>query len=105
MASELLLAVIGVFVAVAVIVSMTMSWALNYNTPEQRRLRAMGQSSASALVMNAPRLTTVPDPGLARLSRLLPKSPKSMSRLQRQLTQAGHPAFSAVIWYCAAEIT
>lgn len=104
MAPELLLALVGVFVAVAVIVSMTMSWALTHNSPEKRRLRALGQSGASTLVMNAPRLSTVPDPALARLSRLLPKSPKAMSRLGRQLTQAGYPSSAAVLWYCIAEI-
>jgi tight adherence protein C len=82
-----------------------MSWALAHNSPEKRRLRAMGQAAASsALVMNAPRLSTVPDPALVRLSKLLPKSPKAMSRLGRQLTQAGHPSTSAVVWYCVAEI-
>jgi tight adherence protein C len=104
MTPELLLAVIGVFVAVAVIVSLTMSWAFTHNSPERRRLRALGESAGSTLVMDAPRLSTVPDPALARLSRLLPKSPKAMSRLGRQLTQAGHPSAAAVLWYCVAEI-
>jgi len=104
MTPELLLAVVGVFVAVAMIVSMTMSWALTHNSPERRRLRALGQSAGSTLVMNAPRLSTMPDPALTRLSRLLPKSPKAMSRLGRQLTQAGYPSTTAVVVYCIAEI-
>jgi tight adherence protein C len=104
MAPELLLAVVGVFVAVAVIASTTMSWALTRNSPEKRRLRAIGQPAASTLVMNAPRLSTVPDPALSRLSRMLPKSPKAMSRLGRKLTQAGYPSFAAIVWYSVAEV-
>ena len=104
MTPEVLLALIGVFAAVAMITSMTMSWALTRNSPERRRIRALGQSSGSTLVMDAPRLSSAPDPALARLSRLLPKSPKEMSRLARQLTQAGYPSSSAVVGYCVAEI-
>ena len=105
MTPELLLAVVGVFVTVAVIASTTMSWALTRNSPEKRRLRAIGQpSAASALVMNAPRLSAVPDPALTKLSRMLPKSPKAMSQLGRRLTQAGYPSFRAVVWYSIAEV-
>jgi tight adherence protein C len=104
MAPELLLAVVGVFVAVAVIASTTMSWALTRNSPEKRRLRAIGQPAASTLVMSAPRLSTVPDPALSKLSRMLPKSPKAMSRLGRKLTQAGHSSFAAILWYSIAEV-
>jgi len=104
MVPELLLALVGVFVAVAVLTSMTMSWALTRNSPEKRRIRALGQSASSTLVMDAPRLSSAPDPALARLSRLLPKSPKEMSRLGQRLTRAGYPSTSAVVWYCIAEI-
>jgi len=103
MTPALLLAVVGVFITVAVVASTTMSWALTRNSPEKRRLRAIGEPAA-ALVMNAPRLSTVPDPALSKLSRLVPKSPKEMSRLGRKLTQAGYPSFSAILWYSIAEI-
>jgi tight adherence protein C len=104
MTPELLVAVVGVFVAVAAIASLTTSWVLTRNLPERRRIRALGQSSSSTLVLDAPRLSTVPDPTLSRLSRMLPKSPKEMSRLRRRLTQAGYPAFSAAVWYSIAEV-
>ena len=104
MAPELLLAVVGVFVAVAITAAMTTSWALTRNSPEKRRLRAIGQPAGATLVMDAPRLSTVPDPALSRMSRMLPKSPKEMSRLRRRLTQAGYPSFAAVVWFSIAEI-
>jgi tight adherence protein C len=104
MTPELLLAVVGVFVAVSVIAGTTTSWVLTRNLPEKRRLRAIGQPTESTLVMNAPRLSTIPDPVLSRLSRMLPKSPKEMSRLRRRLTQAGYPSFAAILWYSIAEV-
>jgi tight adherence protein C len=104
MAPELLLAVVGVFVAVAITAAMTTSWMLTRNSPEKRRLRAIGQPAGATLVMDAPRLSTIPDPALSRMSRMLPKSPKEMSRLRRRLTQAGYPSFAAALWYSIAEI-
>jgi tight adherence protein C len=105
MTPELLLAIIGVFVAVAAFAGTATSWALERNLPEKRRLQSLGDAQRSGIVMDGSRLTAeLPDPTLARLSRLLPRSAKDMSRLQRQLTRAGYPSFSAVIWYSVAEI-
>src|SRR6266545_541431 len=86
MTPDLLLAIVGVFITIGIVAGTTTSWALARNAPEKRRLRA------------------TPDPVLARLSRLLPKSPKEMSRLQRSLTRAGYPLFGAVVIYSVAEI-
>ena len=105
MTPELLLAIIGVFVAVAAFAGTATSWALERNLPEKRRLQSLGDAQRSGIVMDGSRLTAeLPDPTLARLSRLLPRSAKDMSRLQRQLTRAGYPSFSAVMWYSVAEI-
>src|SRR5262249_34913527 len=104
MTPEVLIAVVGVFVAVSAIVGTTASWALARNAPERRRLRSLGQAQSTGLVIETPRLTTTLDPNLARLSRFVPKSPRQMSLLQRRLTQAGYPSFSAVVVYSAAEV-
>jgi tight adherence protein C len=45
-----------------------------------------------------------PDANLSRLRRLLPKSPKDMSRLQRRLAKAGYPHFQATVYYSLAEL-
>lgn len=104
MPPEVLLAVVGVFVSMAVVVGATMSWALARNAPERRRLKAIAQPTSSRLVANDTRLVETPDPALVRLSRLVPKSPKEMSKLQRKLTRAGHTSFKAVVVYSISEI-
>jgi tight adherence protein C len=104
MTPDLLLAIVGVFITIGIVVGTTTSWALARNAPERRRLRAIAQPSGSGLVAEEGRLVETPDPVLARLSRLLPKSPKEMSRLQRSLTRAGYPLFGAVVVYSVAEV-
>ena len=104
MTPDLLLAIVGVFITIGIVVGTTTSWALARNAPERRRLRAIAQPSGSGLVAEEGRLVETPDPVLARLSRLLPRSPKEMSRLQRRLTRAGYPRFGAVVIYSVAEV-
>src|SRR6266545_3116153 len=104
MTPDLLFAIVGVFITIGIVAGTTTSWALDRSAPEKRRLRAIARSSGSGLVAEEGRLVETPDPVLARLSRLLPKSPKEMSRLQRSLTRAGYPRFGAVVIYSAAEV-
>jgi tight adherence protein C len=104
MAPEVLLAVVGVFVAMCVVVGSTTSWVLARNSPERRRIRAIAQPAGASRVAADDRLVAAPDPVLARLSRLLPKSPKEMSDLQRTLTRAGYSSGRAVAIYSIAEI-
>jgi tight adherence protein C len=104
MAPEVLLAIVGVFVTMCVVVGTTTSWVLARNSPERRRIRAIAQPAASSRVVVDDRLVEAPDPILARLSRLVPKSPKEMSDLQRSLTRAGYPAGRAVVIYSLAEV-
>src|SRR5262245_5847682 len=104
MAPEVLLAVVGVFVAMCVVVGTATSWVLARNSPERRRIRAIAQPAGAGQITADDRLVTTPDPVLARLSRLLPKSPKEMSQLQRTLTRAGYPQGRAVVIYSIAEI-
>jgi tight adherence protein C len=103
MAPEVLLAVVGVFVAMCVVVGTTTSWVLARNSPERRRIRAIAQPAAVGRMVDD-RLIETPDPFLAKLSRLVPKSPKEMSELQRSLTRAGYPSGRAVVIYAIAEV-
>src|SRR5215470_6552272 len=104
MAPAILLAVIGVFVAMCVVAGSATSWVIARNAPERRRLRAIAQPAGSARVAADDRLVEVPDPVLARLSKLLPKSPKEMTDLQRTLTRAGYRSTRAVVIYSTAEV-
>lgn len=104
MAPEVLLAVVGVFVAMCVVVGTTASWALERSAPEKRRLRAIAQPAASERAIADDSLIATADPALARLSKLLPKSPKEMSQLQRTLTRAGYHSTRALLVYSVAEV-
>jgi tight adherence protein C len=104
MAPEVLLAIVGVFVAMCVVAGTTTSWVLARNSPERRRIRAIAQPAGGSRIAVDDRLVEAPDPLLAKLSRLLPKSPKEMSQLQRRLTRAGYPAGRAVVIYSIAEV-
>ena len=104
MAPEVLLAVIGVFVAMCVVVGTTTSWVLARNSPERRRIRAIAQPVGGGRITTDDGLVDTLDPVLAKLSRLLPRHPKQMSQLQRKLTRAGYPSSRAVIVYSVAEV-
>jgi tight adherence protein C len=104
MAPEVLLAIVGVFVAMCIVVGTTTSWVLARNSPERRRIRAIAQPAAGSRIVVDDGLVAAPDPVLARLSRLLPKSPKEMSKLQRTLTRAGYTSGRAVVIYSIAEV-
>ena len=104
MAPELMLAVVGVFAAVAVGVWAAGTLWLQATAPEQRRIRALAQPMSSGLVLEPQSLTETPDPVLARLSRLVPKSPKDMGRLQRRMTRAGYPQLRAAVYFSIAEV-
>ena len=106
MSAPLLIALIGVFVTVAIVVGGAASWVLARNTPQQRRLRAVvrGADSTGILAQTTPVLTTGPDPALQRLSKYVPKSASEMSRLQKRMTRAGFPHARSVIVYVTAEL-
>ncbi len=102
MPTELVTAIATVFVAVALAVASMTAWWLNRRTVEQKRLRRL--SPSTGVVLESQRLTELPDPILARLSRMVPKSPKDMSRLQRRLTRAGYPQFKSSVFFALAEL-
>ena len=106
MVAPLLIALIGVFVTVAIVVGGTTSWLLARNAPQQRRFRAVvrGGDSTGILAHAAPVLAHGPDPALQRLSKYLPKSASEMSRLQKRMTRAGFPHTRSVVMYAAAEL-
>jgi tight adherence protein C len=56
------------------------------------------------VVLESQGLAERPDPILARLSRMVPKSPKDMSRLQRRLARAGYPQFKSTVCFALAEL-
>jgi tight adherence protein C len=105
MSAPLLIALIGVFVSVAVLVGAAASWFLGRTAVAQRRLRAIGPAVDSMGILGTTSvLAHGADPELKRLSKFLPKSASEMTRLQRRLARAGLPHSRAVVMYVVAEV-
>ena len=95
----------GVFVLVAIVAAVATWTVLTRSAPEQRRIRSLvGGPGVTAVIPDGGRLTDAFDPTLVRLSRLVPKSPRNMSRLQKRLTRAGYRQPSAAVYYSLAQM-
>jgi tight adherence protein C len=101
---ELVVALGAVFVSVALISGFAAFAVLSRQSPTQRRLDTLMSSAASANVVLTGSLTSGRDPKLARWSRLLPKSVKDMSRLERRLAGAGLHSTTTTVTLAALEI-
>jgi tight adherence protein C len=103
MSLELVLGLAGVFVAVCLCVGTAVFWVLAQNAPERKRFRAVAAAGPTGLLIDET-LTETPDPLLQQLSRLMPKSPKQMSRLRLTLTRAGYPSARAAAYFVGAQV-
>jgi tight adherence protein C len=106
-AQPLALALVLVFVAVAILAGLIASVVLARTAPERRRLREMVAAGSGPGILSVTNLTlsNAPDKLVRRLTTFVPKSPKDMGRLQRRMVRAGskNPARAAV-YFAAAEI-
>ncbi len=92
MPTQFVLALVAVFISVALAAGALVNLALSQAAPERRRLRRMGEEGASAaagLVMDRPSLTDSLSPVARRLAAIVPKSPSQLSQHRRRLTMAG----------------
>src|SRR4030095_7982344 len=100
----LTISLIAVFVCIAVVVGFATSRALEWAAPERRRIRELRPTSGVSVMRDEASLVESPAAAHGRLSQLLPKSPKELSRLRRNLIAAGQYDLSAAIYYSAAKI-
>lgn len=106
MTPELLIAIGGTFLAVAVISGSALSALLVRQSATRRRLQELTDPSAAARpsVVLPVQLTDAPDPALERAAKLVPKSPKEMTLLQRRMARAGYHGFRPALIFSALEI-
>lgn len=104
MSLELLLSIGGVFVGVAILCAALGTLFLDRTAPERKRLLAVAVPSGSDFVVDQTQLSENADPALQKLSKALPRSPKDMSRLRRQLALAGIYDLRAAVLYSLAEL-
>jgi len=101
---ELVVGLGAVFVSVALIAGLATLLTLSRPSQTRRRLEALVPAQATANVVLTGALTSGRDPTLARWSRLLPKSVKDMSRLERRLANAGYNAPIIAVGFAGAEM-
>jgi tight adherence protein C len=100
MQDPLALALVLVFVAVAVLTGLLASVVMTRMSPERRRLREMVAAGASTMGTATLSLTDRPGQMVRRVSTFVPKSPKEMGRLERRMVRAGfrNPQRAAVLF-------
>jgi tight adherence protein C len=103
MGVEILLPLISVFACVALLTGVVVNLVLERSAPEQRRLRAVSPTTTSVL-LDQVQLAETTDPRLRQLSRMVPKSPKEMTRLRRRLAMAGLHDLRSAILYSLSEM-
>jgi tight adherence protein C len=104
MAPEVLVALVGSFIAVALLSGLLVQGALSSVSPQRRRLRELTQPRSPGPVLEAAQLVEQGDLSLSRLATFVPRSPKSMSRIQRRLAMAGYHGANPTIVYSLAEL-
>ena len=104
MTLELFLTLAAVFACVAWLSGVLLWRLFSRTSPERRRLEATERSLTSGILLNAPLVDHGPDPLMARLSSLGPRSPRDVSRLRRRMIRAGHHSNSAIAVYTAAQV-
>ena len=101
---ELIVALSAVFVSVALITGLATFAFLSRQSATRRRLDALVPSQDPFNVVLTGSLTSGRDADLARWSRLLPKSVKDMSRLERRLAGAGLHSTATTVVFASIEI-
>ena len=104
MPPELLVPVVGVFLALSLVFGAVVMLVLQRTSIEQKRLRAVSAGGGPGLVLEQTQLVEELDPRLQKLSKALPRSPKDMVRLRRHLAGAGYYSFTAAVVYSLAEL-
>ena len=106
MTIELVLAIVGVFTAVLVGVGALMYYVMAQTAPERRRLERAGLVSTSGVLIDTAGASLTPEETdfAKRLSSVIPRSPKDMSRLRRQFVRAGYQSLTPVGIYTIAQL-
>jgi tight adherence protein C len=102
MTPDILIAVVAVFVSVAFITGVVAQLTLSRRAPGRRRLE---QAKVTTSVLSASTALTADDSAaIKKLQTFLPKSPKDMTRLRRQMTRAGYQGVTPMIVFSVARL-
>jgi tight adherence protein C len=98
------IALIALFVGVAVVTGALAANAFGRMAPERRRLDQLAVASTGLVVDVHPLTDAASSPLARRMSQFVPKSPRELSLLRRRLTTAGYRGMDAAIFFSAAKI-
>lgn len=101
MTTELLLSLVGVFGSVALGVGWAAWYILTEATPERRRLERATMPTGSVL-LDGPSLDPEPSVFVKRMTTLVPRSPKDMTKLRRRFIRAGYQGMTPIAVYSVA---
>lgn len=104
MTPVLIVVIVAVFGTVALATGVLVSAVMSRNAPERRRLEQAGQGSAISVLLENPSLTAEDSQLAKRLSAIVPRSPKDMSRLRKRFVRAGYNGLAPIGVYTVAQI-
>jgi tight adherence protein C len=105
MPTDLLLMIAAVFATTALLSGSLVALVLLRQAPARRRLEQMVSPRGPApIVLKTLALTDAVGPALARVAKLLPTSPREMTRIRRRLARAGYYNYGATVIFAAIEV-
>ena len=104
MPPNLLIVITGVFIATALLSGLAAQNLLSARSPARRRLRELAETGSVARVAETIQLAERPSQFWSQVARLVPKSPKEMSRLQRRLAAAGYRGTAPAVVFFFSQI-
>jgi tight adherence protein C len=103
MAVDVIVTLVATFLLISLVVGWGATSALSAASPERRRLRQLAAGGPSHEFGGSLELIETVNPKFRKLPGL-PKSPKEMGRLRRQLAAAGYYNSTAVVIYAALNL-
>src|SRR6266446_3819629 len=103
MSITLIISLVAIFIGVALVSQLVLSEVLSWAAPERKRLRDLEVSSTGVL-RDGVELVDTPIPALRQLAKAMPKSPKDLGRLRRQLATAGYYDLRYAVYFSAAKL-
>ena len=104
MPTDLLIALVALFVGVALGTGALVRSVLAANAPARRRLEAATAGTGAGLTLDTPALTESLSPIAKRVAAVVHKSPKDMNVLRRRLVTAGYRSLNAAVVFSGAKV-
>src|SRR6188768_2200565 len=98
------LAITGVFGAVALLVGLATDRMLSALGPERRRLKQSAQVPATGVLIDTTALTPEESRFVKRVTAIVPRSPKQMTVVRRRFARAGYYTLTPIAAFTLAQI-